>query len=387
MRSTYNNILFLGIGGGNDVFSTLLAAFSLQNLGWRWSKCSIAGVLSPFHDHAVTPTPIPGCFVTTPESTRTVVRRDQSLPIGFIDSKVAALVRATPSLAIDQVLSLSLKHGSIGLVQTFQELAKTFDFVVLVDVGGDCFYSGPSDTHVISPQFDAIVLRAFLDAQIPGTLFEAGPGTDGELDPEALVQALNQTQANAFPLAKQDLQTWEAHYLQWIASTRTGNTVPTTIQAFSTADEFLVRPYKIRARIGQTHWYHTFDQRIFTALCRQFFLLDPAKITNPLAITCSDPLDWFIKTQVHSPISCEANLQFWPQTHPGKPNLLGQFLTPPPIFPRPIRQEIIAQGIHEFQSNSCSLLWLHKQDLDLIPASSHLDIDTSSGRLAIITLH
>ena len=88
-----NRILFVGTGGGNDVFSTFLAAASLWEEGWRWKSCDVGGVISPFHIHTSVPTDIPGVYQTMPDSTRHLLLRDGSgKDIGFVDAHVAEML-------------------------------------------------------------------------------------------------------------------------------------------------------------------------------------------------------------------------------------------------------------------------------------------------------
>lgn len=231
-----NRVLFIGTGGGNDIFSTLLAKFSLWEDGWRWKECDIAGVLSPFHRHTCVETGVTGVYKISPTDERFVPRKDKEVKIGFVDAAVAKMVAAEKSLGVGNVYGLSLVGGSVGLAETFKELAKKYNYVVLVDVGGDIFYRGAVDTHILSPMFDAIVLKAFVDSHVPGILFEAGPGTDGEMDPEALEIAFCKSEAETYQLSTAALHCFSALYEKWIAGTRRGRTVPVTIQAFNSKE-------------------------------------------------------------------------------------------------------------------------------------------------------
>ncbi|MES2215917.1 MAG: DUF1152 domain-containing protein [Patescibacteria group bacterium] len=355
-----DRVLFVGIGGGNDVFSTILAALSLWQMGWRWKSCSLAGVLSPFHHHDVVGlTTLPGVSCVWSNSKRKVVRRDKEFEIGFVDACVAKLVAEQTPVLAQEVFGLSLREGSEGVTQTFKLLAEEFDYFVLVDVGGDCFYRGKEDTHVLSPMFDALVIRGFVDSGVPGILFEAGPGTDGELEVEALEQVLSQIATESYQLQSEAVNEWEKLYKQCIEPVRTGNTVPTTIQAFRCQEEFMVRPYSARAHIGTARFYSKFEQRIKTSLCRQVFLLDPARIRNPFAVKCISPFDWFMQTQVaRQRTNCEANLEY--TSYGGD---LCQFLTPSPLFPEYERKLIIQYGLSDLRHATCDSVLMFPSDL------------------------
>ena len=347
-NNKFKNVLFVGTGGGNDVFSTALAALSLQKLGWSWDQCSFAGVLSPFHEHTEVGHKIQHIAVIkiNSYSIRKVVRKNDEFQIGFIDAAVADMVKNLNVAECQRVFGLSLLQGTKGLTESFKALAKDFDYIVLVDVGGDIFYRGKQDHHVLSPMFDAMVLKAFVDSGVSGILFEAGPGTDGELEPEALEEVLKQTKAQSFPVESSVIDEWDDLYKKWIAPIRTGRTVPITIEAFNSTNEYLEMNYRARAHIGKQRLYAEFPHRISTKLCKHFFLIDPKEIENPFAVSCSSPLDWFIKTQVQQhQTNCEVNMEYL--RHKGN---LYQFLTPSVLFPQYDRRALIAKGLDDLVS-------------------------------------
>src|SRR6266850_8375459 len=115
-------MLFVGTGGGNDVFSTLLAADAMWRYGWRWEACGFAGVASPFHRQTGTPSAVPGVLITHPLSERFLLRRGDSKEIGLIDAAVASLIAFRQILRSENVLALSLERGTVGLTEAFREL-------------------------------------------------------------------------------------------------------------------------------------------------------------------------------------------------------------------------------------------------------------------------
>lgn len=330
MRKTeHGKVLFLGTGGGNDVFSATLAMGALWRNGWRWRECAFAGVLSPFHRHATTDSGgIIGATITTLDSSRHLLRRDDPREIGFIDARAAEMVTRESLFDASRVYGLSIAQGAIGLTRTIRQLSTRYDYVVLVDLGGDIFYAGPRDAHVLSPMFDSIVLRAFNDAGVPGILFEAGPGTDGELAPEALRESFAASGAEAYDLDTPTVGWWSGLYKRWIEPFRPGRTVPVTIEAFQSEAKELLVVYRARAHLGCERHYANFDQRIATDLCRRFYLIDPQRIRNPFTVACDSPKDWFLKTQTaQQRTNNEANLEYV-----SVGNELWQFLTPSPLF-------------------------------------------------------
>ncbi|MEA3249381.1 MAG: DUF1152 domain-containing protein [Patescibacteria group bacterium] len=362
-KGEFNRVLFVGIGGGNDIFSCVLAAASLKRLGWEWNECAFAGVVSPFHRITMRSTPMPGVSIITPESERFLIRHDMPRKIPFISASVSQMVKDEDVYGAVQTYGLSLKRGSVGLAESFRALAKVWDRIVLVDIGGDVFYRGPEDMHVLSPMFDSMVLRGFVDSGAPGLLFEAGPGTDGELEPDAFMEAVSSTDHTIRLLHADDVDAVEALYKQWIEPVRPGRTVSMTIKAFRSSERELVERYRARAKLGVERWYEYFNQHLDADLNRRFYLVDPATIRNPFAVRCANPLEWFIRTQVRQhATNCEAHLQYF--RHNG---VLYQFLTPSPFFPEEKRKEMIDTALgQQLSCRMCDCQLMFPDDWDAL---------------------
>src|SRR3989338_733893 len=120
----YKKVLFFGIGGGNDIFSTTLAMASLWKMGMRWDECVMAGVISPFHQHTVAKTEISGVYETSSDSKRLLLLKDAAKEIKFVDSKVSEMIQAAELYGANHVFALSIKNGSSGLKKSLRGLAK-----------------------------------------------------------------------------------------------------------------------------------------------------------------------------------------------------------------------------------------------------------------------
>ena len=355
-------VLFIGIGGGNDVFSTVLARESLKNLGHKWDSADIAGVLSPFHKHSNLTEVATRAFKINSNSERFVVRNDGEIKLGFIDATVAKMIESGAVPGIGRVLGLELYNGSVGLERTFSELSETYDYFVLVDLGGDCFYRDDRDWHVLSPMFDAMVIQGFCDSKVKGILFEAGPGSDGEIDPEPLSKFLSQPGVIKYPLDDSCVNSFESLYQNWIEPVRTGRTVPVTIAAYRSKEKEIRMTYRARAHLGDKRIYSEFEQRINTDLCKNFYLIDPIKILwrNPFIVKCGSPLMWFLLTQMERLRSnCEVNLEYIRDEFVGR---ICQFLTPSPLFSEPDRMKIIEIGLTELCQGCCDSAWMFLDD-------------------------
>lgn len=358
-----NKVLFVGIGGGNDIFSTLLVALALKKAGWKWSEAGIAGVLSPFHTHYNKVTNIPNVVRITPGSTRFLTtNHTPPVNIGFIDAAVSRLLAEDDirsACNITDQLGISLEQGSYGVSTAFSHLSQIYDFIVLVDVGGDCFYGGKDDAGILSPMFDALALRGFCDSSARGLLAEFGPGTDCELGPESLEEKLDCLSSEEVPVKPDTMAQWEHLYRTYIASVRTGRTVPNSIAAYASQDDMLSIPFKVRAHIGTVRMYDERVQKVKPANCKSIYLVDPRKIHNPFAVQCTDPLGWFTETQsLQHRTNCEANLEYY-----RKDGKLIQLLTPSPLFSITDQQKMIECGLDGLRSGRCDACIMFTEDI------------------------
>lgn len=380
-----SRVLFVGTGGGNDVVSTFFAILQLSRSGFLTgvSQFDIAGVLSPFHRHSVETTGIPGVYITQPYSGRHLLRRGGEREIRFVDAKLAEMLQERHQENAPRVLGLSLKYGAQGLANAFRRLAKEYDLIVLVDVGGDILYRGAVDEHVLSPMFDAMVLRAFVDSGAPGLLFEAGPGTDGELSPEALASVLAEVEAEEYPLIGSVVDDVHEFFTSGIASYRSGRTIPVTIQAARSSEDYLEMPYRARAHLGDVRRYGYFDHRISTALCKKVFLIDPSKIVNPFAVHCTSPIDWFLKTQAaQHHTNNECNLEYWRD----QDGVLTQLLTPSPLLSDDDRMELIGLALQELSAKVCDRAIMLAADFDRVSSAlpSNVRVENENGLIHLV---
>ncbi|HJV32829.1 MAG TPA: DUF1152 domain-containing protein [Patescibacteria group bacterium] len=354
-----DRVAFVGTGGGNDVFSCLLAAMTLKRHGWEWKRAYVGGVLSPFHRHDIGWADGYHRGTVHPGSKRFLTRRGEERAIGFVDAKVAEMVERLKPYGIEHVFGLDAGGGADGLRWAFHHLG--VERIVLVDVGGDIMASW-QDAHVLSPMFDGMALRASIQQEVPPcTLFEFGPGTDGELDPERLREELLRPEVDCRPLHANDIDMWEELYKTWIEPTRPARTLEATIEAFRASRPTIEMDYRARAQLGGMRWYGYFKQRIDADLCKRFYLMDPRDVVdrNPFAVFCGSPEDWFYRTQGRPERirNNEANLQYF--LRHGR---LLQFLTPSPLLQERDRQDIIARALGEFEGHLCEEILMHDAD-------------------------
>jgi hypothetical protein len=101
---------------------------------------------------------------------------------------------ALPRLAAElpaHLLLLDPQDGAIGMSKQIATAAEHFaaDQIVLVDVGGDVLTNG-NDAGLRSPLADLLALASSSTAHLPlpAQVIIAGPGVDGELSPELVIQ-------------------------------------------------------------------------------------------------------------------------------------------------------------------------------------------------------
>lgn len=363
MRKHFENVLFVGTGGGNDIFSTLLARWALESQRWTFDRVTIAGVMSPFHQFENTPYCsdffCPGVCRFTFSSRRYLKRRGYEREVSCIEASVSRLCEQE-YVNVESTLGLSLLEGTHGLTSIFYELDKHFDQIFLVDVGGDIFYDHNRDHHILSPMFDSMVLRAFVDSGASGSLLVLGPGVDGEIDFPHLEKSLNQSEQ--YPLTAHAVERFELLYERYVKSIRPGRTVPMMIEAFQSGRSKIEARYRARNHLGDRRWYYHFNHIIDTRLCKRFYLLDPDLVVNSFAVSCTDPIDWMCQTQVAMRrTNCESSLEYFSVVD-GDHERLVQFLMPSPFFDAKTRREIIHCGLTDLSNGVCDECLLFQDD-------------------------
>ncbi|MEI6511264.1 MAG: DUF1152 domain-containing protein [Candidatus Uhrbacteria bacterium] len=350
----FKNVLFVGTGGGNDIFSTTLAMLSLRAAGIEWKSCSVAGVLSPFHRFdGLEPTDCPQVFSVPDRDIRRIVPcRVDRIESPMVERTVAALASAELEMRIGQIYGLSLTEGTNGLTRAFRRLAKSHDFVVLVDIGGDILFRGSeTDPRVLSPMFDAMVLEAFCTSGAPGILFEAGPGTDGEIHRGSLAETLNSPTVMRFPLAPSAVDEWERLFRTYVEPVRAGRTVPKTIEAFRSTQPLLTLDYRARCHLGTRRWYATFPHKISTELNRSFYLIPPdwARRRNPYCVHSDSVLGWI--GQIRQP-ERHVNAEFQFEYLSIRPHVWLLAL-PSPLFTPDQRKEMVDAAFEDMRRSNC----------------------------------
>jgi hypothetical protein len=181
------------MGGGGDVVGALAVTDLLDGLGTEWVLGGVAWERSPIDprpgprslDEIRGGRPCGSAAVLTEGSTTTLDG------IEFSESKMAAHL-GRPVLLLD--ITGGPQALAAGLAEAAAEL--DCDVVVVLDVGGDVLAHG-HEPGLASPLCDAIVLAAGLFLARSQEVIAAvyGPGCDGELTPDEVLERITALQS------------------------------------------------------------------------------------------------------------------------------------------------------------------------------------------------
>ena len=193
------------MGGGGDVVGALGASNLLDDLGTEWTLGGVAWERSPI-DPRPGPRSLEEIRGGRPCGSAAVMTEGGTTSLDgveFSESKMASHLGRP-------VLLLDITRGPAALATGIAEAAEELgcDAVVLLDVGGDVLAHG-DEPGLASPLCDALVLAAGLflargaarTAASPegwrGDLLGAvyGPGCDGELTPDEVLERITELQA------------------------------------------------------------------------------------------------------------------------------------------------------------------------------------------------
>jgi hypothetical protein len=181
------------MGGGGDVVGALAVSSLLDQLGTGWVLGGVSWERSPI-DPRPGPRSLDEIRGGRPCGSAAVLSEGGTTSLDgveFSESKMAAHL-GKPTLILD------ITHGPAALATGLAEAAEELgcDAIVLLDVGGDVLAHG-DEPGLASPLCDAMVLAAGIrlarDIPVVGAVY--GPGCDGELTPEEVLQRITELQS------------------------------------------------------------------------------------------------------------------------------------------------------------------------------------------------
>jgi hypothetical protein len=181
------------MGGGGDVVGTLAITDLLEGLATEWVLGGVGWERSP-----IDPRPGPRSLAEIrggrPCGSAAVLTEGGTTTLDgveFSESRMAAHL-GKPVLLLD--ITGGPQTLATGLAEAAAEL--DCDAIVLLDVGGDVLAHG-DEAGLASPLCDAIVLAAGLflarSNEVIGAVY--GPGCDGELTPDEVLQRITELQS------------------------------------------------------------------------------------------------------------------------------------------------------------------------------------------------
>jgi hypothetical protein len=196
--------LLIGMGGGGDVVGALGVSDLIDGLGTEWILGGVAWERSPI-DPRPGPRTLEEIRGGRPCGSAAVLTEGGTTSIDgveFSESKMAAHL-GKPVLLLD--ITTGPAALATGLAEAATELS--CDAIVLIDVGGDVLAHG-HEPGLASPLCDAVVLAAGMilarsadrnadEQRWGGDLIAAvyGPGCDGELTPDEVLERITELQS------------------------------------------------------------------------------------------------------------------------------------------------------------------------------------------------
>lgn len=200
--------LFLAAGGGGDALGVLLARRILDEANEAESFISTCA----WERLRIDPEPGPRArsgFTGLGEASEVTATTDTTPPGR---SMLPRLARETHA----RVFVHDFEGGATGLAAQLSDLAERLgaDRLTVLDVGGDVVAQGDEPT-LLSPLADSLTLSAALAVGLPTTLAVLGPGVDGELSEDQVIQRLHRIGGRRVGSLTRTDADEHAHLLTW----------------------------------------------------------------------------------------------------------------------------------------------------------------------------
>lgn len=295
----YSNILFLGTGGGNDIFSSLYIADKMRGE----LKYSIAGMLSPAGTHYFN-NKVEQCIN---ELNTNVERYLGETKITFIDNMILELIdryKYHPT----KVFELSLKYGLTELDIQFNKLIQNekFDCICFVDMGGDIL-GRKEDNTLLSPLLDFTCLYLSKNIKVDCMLIEFGLGTDGELRDGSINNIIDELQSNNLIIDKMKNSIDDSiikfkNVFDDVSKVRLGYATYLTLSQIFNPEFNRDIQFKSSYQFDGNKWRYEFNSIISDKYVNEIFLIDIKKLLNYRNIIKYDsPFDFYIKMKKYNP--------------------------------------------------------------------------------------
>ena len=294
----YNNILFIGTGGGNDIFSSLYIADKMRG----FSSYSIAGMLSPAATHYFN-----GYIEKSVNVLDGIVERylgDKK--ISFIDSMILDIIDKYKYYP-NKVFELSLKYGLNNLIRDFNNLidVENFDCICFVDMGGDIL-GRKSDYTLLSPLMDFTCLYLSKYIKIDCLLIEFGLGTDGELRDYSIDNIMSELNSNQMIIDSMtnvidDSLIRFNNAFEEISKVRLGYATYLTLKLLLNPNFDRNIKFRSSYKFNDNDWKYNFISPINGKYINEIFLIDIKKLVDTRdIIEYDDPINFYIKMKKYN---------------------------------------------------------------------------------------
>jgi hypothetical protein len=378
--NSYNKVLILAVGGGNDSVSSLILQEQLKkDYGYNPNHIDILAIAPSSVVYSGSEN---YCFNTikvdenlTREISGHKTNKNVELQLFLYKHKIK-------KLNIKNVYISTLKNGSIGLYKSLDELIKLngYDLLIAVDVGGD-FIAIDENNSVLSPMMDGMAGWAIKQiASIPVVFAVFGLGTDGESSTEHLDLALSKFEYDESEICESSVEDSLFFYREYIEKNRYSRTADFTIKSIQNNP---VREAKYRARfcLLEKIWYGEYIHRIDQKFDKKYYIsTDLNNLKNKFIVKCESELDWFKMCQSNLKLNVELNGQYLSDLN-GK-NIL--FLTPSFRFSELERKEIFNYFLDNIDTFKNAEILLFREDLRFLDVN--LDIRDVSDDIVCIKI-
>ena len=211
----YKRILVFGAGGGGDALGTVHLYLRLRELGAEPVIGAIAWERLPVDPH---PGPIPLESLINAEpigwSSAIVTGETRALRWGLeVHPQIA---RVAGALGVE-ALFIDASKGAEGVATALKDASEALgiELVIALDTGGDMLAKGCED-QLWSPLADAVSLAGLHQSGLPGLVAIHGPGADGELPPETVLEYASRLARTGALVEVTGLRRIEAEYIRRI---------------------------------------------------------------------------------------------------------------------------------------------------------------------------
>jgi hypothetical protein len=365
--------LVVGIGGGNDMYTSGLVISNLLKLG---AQVDVAGILSPMAIHT-----FKGKIEEPINQIKGKVERFLHFPvpvqIPFVDA-FAPKFYASVGIKVGKCFDFSIRFGTEKLIKSLEKLIQIegYDLVVAVDVGGDVFARGEKDSTLLTPLADFAMLHCISCLDVDSAMVELGFGTDCELRPTGMSEILAHLRNSGMLISEHRLSSDDSELIAFkklykkVSAIRKGNTMGRLIQTFESDKDLPIR-HCHHSQIGGKSWKVHYESVVPGEYAGMAYIVNLkmlAESRKEMAFAFENQLEQYVRMKrITAKWATELDLGYlWSCENWVSPYRQGyslQLLVPSARIPHEARMEIIIHGIRNAEADFVLIL---KEDLQSV---------------------